>query len=408
MQWVNRISLFLLTFSLNFDAWSIFSDAAFSVPKLIALVYFALVVITYGSVFRQPSFSKPLLYISATLVVIALGSLTFGIATRFSNLISFGLNIVLLATLLKHFSGDIKAPFWGLLGISFGVCLCYLLLWLGIGRSISIDKRVTFFGDNENLLGIRACVASIIFLIFALEDRSRYKFVRPLFLVGAAISAKLLIDTGSRVSFVALFSSSVLGIMLFQSRSFILKLGIVSTAAVVGYSLFSMLTTTNLYDRLERSFRKGDLAGRDRIWSEIFPLFYENPVYGIGYSGLEEFLGRDTSPHNVIIEVLVLGGVFGIVFYLLYLYQLLWCAVRAIKREKDILPLLLLVPMAGAILSGQTLDVKLFYFIPAVVLYAGISAEIRNNSKMQYSQITGASMLVQKRYLGSNRFGTRL
>lgn len=368
---LGRILLLIFCFALSFDSWRIFTDTAFSIPKLIAIAYFALINFMDGFKLRVYPDSKPVLWILATYSIVFLSTTLFDQSRLETKLISFLMNIILLWSLIKHTQQDSTAIQWGLCGLCIGVLFCYILLFFGIGREINAERRVTFFGDNENALGIRASVAAIILFVFSLEKSNHNLIIRYSGLFFCAICAKLVLDTGSRVAFLSLLSACSFAIMTLTTRSIYFKSFLITLLITSGVSILNYVSTTSVYARLERAIEKADIAGREAIWAEVWPLFYENPFYGIGYSGMHFHLGRDLSPHNVIIEVLVLGGVFGFLCYSAYLLQIIKSAYLAFTVNKNILPLLLLIPMAGAILSAQTLDVKLFYFIPAVAIALG-------------------------------------
>jgi O-antigen ligase len=400
MFFLNRLALFTFCLTINFDAWRVLSESAFSLPKLIAFFYFIAVNSTDGFRVDFRPFQKPMLFILATFSCVALGTVTFGFSLGAVKLMSFFLNVVLLFTLLKHSKHDHDSMTWGLLGLTVGIVFCFILLWLGIGREINSEKRVTFFGDNENALGLRACIGAIVLFVFALENRFNYLWLRTIALGAAILTAKLVLDTGSRVSFIALIVALALGFLLFSSRSIWFKLAVIAVVLSVASAVVSFVSTTSVYARMERAVLRGDLAGREKIWVEVWPIFFENPLYGVGYSGLQEFLGKATSPHNVVIEILVIGGVVGFIAYALYCWQIGLAGLRAFKNNRDILPILLLIPMAGTIASGQALDVKLFYFIPAFVLAAG---QVNRTSRVLASSN-------KTRFFSSNNmtFGERL
>ena len=110
-----------------------------------------------------------------------------------------------------------------------------------------------------------------------------------------------------------------------------------------------------------------DLSGRDDFWSEILITASENLFFGIGQSGYFMSFGN-ASPHNVIIEVLIYTGLVGVLFYLLFLYKIVIFALKSFQRNDLILPILLLSPIFGTILSGQILEMKLGWLLFAYII----------------------------------------
>ena len=131
-----------------------------------------------------------------------------------------------------------------------------------------------------------------------------------------------------------------------------------------------------LIQRLLQSAEGGDLAGRDVIWRALLALIYDNPIFGVGKTGYAYFtqinFGGLTSPHNVLLEVVCYTGLFGLILYLTFLFRIGKSAFINFKVSGMLLPCLLLIPVAGFILSGQLLGVKIGWVIFAYV--AGNSA----------------------------------
>ena len=98
-------------------------------------------------------------------------------------------------------------------------------------------------------------------------------------------------------------------------------------------------------------------------------LILEHPILGVGLSGGNYIsilnFGIVKSVHNVILEVALYSGLFGLIPFLIFLYSIIRNNLLSYKKSQNILPILLSIPMLGMILSGQALGVKLFWTIAA-------------------------------------------
>ena len=104
------------------------------------------------------------------------------------------------------------------------------------------------------------------------------------------------------------------------------------------------------------------MAGREVIYAELWEVINNNLFFGIGQTGYFAKFG-DGSPHNVLLEILCYSGIIGLSMYLLFLYNILKIAIKSKSIEGNILPLILLIPLLGLILSGQILTLKLGWCI---------------------------------------------
>lgn len=66
---------------------------------------------------------------------------------------------------------------------------------------------------------------------------------------------------------------------------------------------------------------KGSLSGRDILWKDMFALFVERPLFGVGFYSTDSLLGM--TGHNIYLQLLCENGLFGAVpFYVAIIYFL--------------------------------------------------------------------------------------
>ena len=141
---------------------------------------------------------------------------------------------------------------------------------------------------------------------------------------------------------------------------------------------------TLVAERLFDTLNVGDLSSRDIIWAKVMDVISNNYIYGIGKTGYLLELG-DFSPHNVILEVLCYTGIVGLLIFGYFLFGIVSNAYKKAKDHCDSLPLILLVPIFGMILSGQIFGQKIVWFIFAYIAYKSkispkINVKYENNN----------------------------
>lgn len=365
-----QIALAVYCFALNFDAWSAFGEGAFSVPKLIALFYLAIIVVSKRISLSVYPFNFPFLSLMLTICAIVFSTLFHSTDNEFDvkRVQPLVFNLVIFWVMLKQASSDPKCMRIGLLCFCLGSVAMAVLSWLGVGVSTNAEGRITMFGDNENVVGVRSSICAIVLFLYLLENRFKKWFVIFPLIGGIAFTMKLVLSTGSRVAFLSSALAITAMCIAHRSKYVLWKAAIVCSFVAAIPLVISYLETTSVFSRLERMMYKGDTAGRVDVWRYSLEAFYESPLIGLGYSGMGSHIGKYESPHNVIIELLALSGVVGLMFYLIFLAHLSTAGVSAFRKQRDVLPMLVLIPMAGMLLTGQVLDSKIFYLIPAFVL----------------------------------------
>jgi O-antigen ligase len=181
-----------------------------------------------------------------------------------------------------------------------------------------------------------------------------------------------MVDTGSRVATISLILSITAAVFMIYKNHNSRKILIGFLVFILGLTfLFNyMVSQEILKKRLRETYFSGDLAGREIIWPAVLGLIKKNILFGVGETGyrlfcLKEF-GDYASPHNVILEILAYTGIIGLFIYLKFIYHLIYGSYMSYKKEFHIMPLLLLIPTFGFVLSGQALNVKIVWAIYAL------------------------------------------
>lgn len=284
--------------------------------------------------------------------------------------------------LLIHANKDSKAMLICLYGIAFGCILQSILATMGVGVEINPDNmRLELFGMNPNSVGIMMCMgAIIIFSEFVMKDCLKLGLWRFLFLLAAIPISATIVLTGSRTA-VVLFVAAIIVILFFNPvKSKFIKYAVIILGAIALFFVAQKFMTEDnvLVERIEMSTESGDLSGRDALWKDIVPAILESPIWGYGETGYYGFvakkaLGVELSPHNVFLEVLALTGMIGLIMWLIFWSKIFRYAWYCYKKEKVLLPMLMLLPMIVCLLSGQFITVSWAY-----ILYAYVISEYNN------------------------------
>ena len=138
--------------------------------------------------------------------------------------------------------------------------------------------------------------------------------------------------------------------------------------------IYFSLENEVLSSRINETLSQGDqaLGGREIIWLNYISLFLSNPLFGYGFSGFQheayKLIGMVSSPHNVILEVLLYTGIFGTVFYIIFLFKIFYSAYLTQKNNNKILPILLIPSILAYVLANQALPVKFCWMLMAYII----------------------------------------
>jgi len=370
-----RIALYIFFFSINFD--EIFdpfnTNGFFSVSKLTGLVYLITIMPDIKYINKSDAknpFLLSILFFFALLTVVSLLNIN-SISSDFFDFTIFQ-NIFLFWLLINNERKDHFVLEKGMLSFALGSIILALLFCTGIGIEYE-DGRVGIFGDNPNVISLRMCISLVILILAIVQNRLKLGRLRYLLILPIPIMFQLMIETASRVGIISFSLVLIIGVVLFKTKNVFSKIAVFAGGGIVIIFLFKYIMKSEIVvRRLLSSYEQVDLAGRDVIWQRLLPLFENNPIIGVGKTGYAYFtqinFGFQVSPHNVILEVLFYTGIVGLLIYLYFLYRILKGGYQYYKAAGYLLPLLLLVPVMGMLISGQILYTKIGWIIYAYIV----------------------------------------
>lgn len=376
MKTLQRLTLLLFFFSLNFEMWDpLDTGGYFSLSKLTGIFYLV-VMIPAILQFRTPREYLPVMR-SIGLFYLLLTVVSFThILVDYTGFIDKTIlqNIIILWIMINHEAVDRHILEKGMLSFAIGGIVLATLFNLGIGLEYDpTSYRTSIFGDNANNVGMRMSIASIIILTTVFQNRLKTGNIRLLLLAGMPFVFSSMIGTGSRVAFIAFLLAYFTFVLLYRSDRKWEKPAMVFAGLLVMLFMWIYLQTHEvIIERLIQTIQDGDLSERDVIWKRILPIWWENPFFGVGVTGYDHIVwsasGRYVSPHNVIIEILCLTGIAGLLLYMTFFLQVARIGYRVYSHYSFLQPALLLIPVLGLLLSVQLLQVKIGWCIYAYIV----------------------------------------
>lgn len=378
MRHLQDFFLYVLFFSLNFEVWDPFNtNGSFSISKLAGIFYLLSVILSWKMFFSLKN--NILRYIDRLIAFfVLLTIMNFVNINPFSSTIIYTTFLQWLVMMIIIVNHCINRPYIInklLLFFSFGAFVMAILYQLGVGIEIT-EGRISLFGDNENVIGIRMSIAAFYLAYLTLKNTlNQSKVIRLLYLIMLVPVIVLLIDTASRTAIISLLGMLIiLSLLVKSTKRYLRPVLFLSILMLLVVVIIQVLNNEVLIQRLIFSSENGDLSGRDEIWHKLVPVIIENPILGIGQTGYTKFwvlnttLGNVKSPHNVIIEVLCYTGIIGVILYFGFYISLVFKAFYFRKFDNDIYMFILFVPITGLMLSGQALGTKYVWAIYAIVL----------------------------------------
>lgn len=381
---IARIQYFLVCLffgSLNFEMFSPFVEDM-SISKIAAFLYILGTFLTpLRSAFSTSKIRGVLASVFLMGTFMVLSSLVNGCHQVFD--FTLFLNMMMFWLLLNHYRRDSRIFDQGLLWFALSAALVGILFMFGVGVSIGeFNERYTIFNDNQNTVGIKMAV-SILFLInYTLHHSVDKPIYKPWLLALTVPMFVVLFATASRTATLIVAVGVVLFVFLRPSLSHLYRfLWIVIGAVVIYFGIQLISEQELLMSRILQTTEEGSLAQRDVIWAMYWELIKDNPICGVGFTGGEhvamQVFGKLHSPHNVFIEVALYSGIMGFIPFMCFIYALYRDAIKYMKEEKKLAPLLMSIGLAGMLLAGQALNVKLFWTMAAFAISYQVSHNIQ-------------------------------
>ena len=361
----------------------LFQDTLGSVSRIVAILLFVNYILSN----RFPTLnyvSKYSIFYSIIILLSLFWSITpdyFGVVRLWILLFSS----VIFASIQKK---DANTIFKFMLGFLISGCYLSINTILEFFTS-GATERVTIEEINNNLLA-NSLALTALFIIFILINNRLPKMYLPILVLFLLTNIGAIISTGSRGAFTAFLISLV----------FFLRKGV---GKLVFFGLFFALLTigilnfTQKFDpvidlltaRIEKT--NEDYGGnRIPIWKIGLAMFYDNPITGVGFRNFrlqsldyainsnvlsfDEFSyltinNSDSHPvHNNYLDTLCELGIFGFLFFIIWLIQLYSGILHEKSLDGDIVMILLTYLLISSFF-GDLYNLKLFWVLSGISGY---------------------------------------
>lgn len=377
-QILNKYCLFFLVFSITFENWDPFKlVGSYSVTYLTSILYIGTWIPMIKRNFSLLIYKK---YVVPLLFFILIGF----ISTAFNTIVleefkqSYNYRVLLLVFLMMLMASHISSERYLIVKVLntyvASMILVFILFSFGIGESYE-KGRLMLFGENPNLLGMKAVIAFLIVAAKALDQKFSIKRV----FVSLALCiplVSLVLLTASRGAFLSIFIGFSI-LIFFQKISVFKKTIIIVFGGFSSIFFFSyaMLSNPELQRRLMHSIEQGDI-GRNDLWVGALEAINNNLFIGVGFTGvLSEMLrysGRYIDPHNVFLYVLMSSGILGFIFFMKFIRNVIISQYLTYKiTGKTMYLVILLIMLFNMSKAGGGIGKILFWFLFAILIAAG-------------------------------------
>jgi O-antigen ligase len=387
-QNINNIALILFVFGVNFEYWDPFGlQGIFSISKMTAIIYIASWVPNLKTIDLRSLkyFLIPLIiYLLVEFFSSALNTVyAEGVLDTF-NFKLFQL-LLLVVLIVSHIINQPKAINWILNAFITSVLFLSILSLMGVGVALdptASNGRLTMFGENPNMIGMKAAFVANILFYYIINARSN---LYRLFYLGLLIPIiVMLIAAASRGAFLSIFLGVAI-MSLSQKTSGVKKIVLLFVMGFASFLFFNYVMESNqkFKTRMELFMDEGE-TGRNEIWYAAFNIIEDNFIIGVGKPAalpvMQEYLGKAMDPHNVFLYVLITSGTIGFFFFMMFIYRLGKSLYLSFRIDKNplflVLYFILLFNMAKA---GGFINKTFLWFFFAILI--GISIKLNSQDK---------------------------
>ena len=387
-NWIIRYTFYAFIFSLPFEEAYIAGGTA-SLPKLLGVALAAFAVLQPRVCYEFPP--KAFWWLTCYLFIHGLWALylilfppnipdiSSAVISSVFRFVQFLVLFWISYNLLKQ-ERIVNGAFWAL---SVAAIVLAVLQLLGItsevtGSTSAVSKgmgRVTAFeGNPNNLAGVLSLGLLALFGLAYGRTKNDWK-ARLLFWFGAGILAVAIVQTGSRGPLVAVLVSLAVFFLKGKKLATKLKFGVIALAGVLFLVIVSYHNEA-VRVRWEKTFYDENLAGRDKIYPAAVGMILESPLIGWGPINHVWELGprvgeQFRDEHNVYLWILAEVGLVGAIPFFIVLWLCWRSAWSARYGVQGSLPVMMLLFILTAGISGTNHDRKYYWVILSHALAAG-------------------------------------
>jgi len=378
VRWAFLLFVFTIPFeTINLEAL----QGASTLSRLAGLLFFSICLLYPKSCFRRPPqawwWFAGYASISALRIFFLPEQLVGPFITGFQTLVQ----LLVLCWIGSTFLQEEKFARHTLLAFSIATLLVVTGLLLGLPGFAQTpgEDRLSIAGTNPNAFAIPMALGSQALIGFSIEPIRRNIWMRVTFTALSFFPLTVMVYTGSRGGIMAFLAGVVVYALPYHGskRKMTAILGVIIAVVGVAYSVVNDQSTLS---RVESSYDTGDTAGRDKLIAAARGMIAEKPLWGWGaivwsYElGAREGKGlKYRGAHNLVLDLLMEGGLLGAMPFLIGLGLCVRAAWTARGCHLGLLPLVWLITMLVANMSGEWLVSKSMWLVLTLSLASGAS-----------------------------------
>lgn len=379
---INKYCLFLLVFTVTFEYWD-----PVGLVGVVTITYMAsaLYIVSWVPLFRiNLNFNLFRRYLWPLGLYIIMGIFSTALNSNYAGGVVDAYNgrvvllILLMLLVANHLANDTTLVSKVLNIYAFSIVLMYILVLLSVGIEYR-NGRLMMFGENPNVVGMKAAIAFAIVLSNLIS--SQFKILKLLY-ASVAIYAflNLIMLSGSRGGLISVFL--VLAISVFFTKIGIVKKFLFTISGIlfsIFFYNFILSTQVDFSTRILRTVETGD-TGRKELWLGAIDTIEDNMFLGVGIPGalpeMYKRTGHFNDAHNVFLDVLMTTGIMGFIFYFLFIYRLGKSLSRHFAQNGRIVFLVIFILLLfNMSKSGGGISKILYWFFFAILIGSTFSAK---------------------------------
>jgi O-antigen ligase len=279
--------------------------------------------------------------------------------------------------------------------LSIAYALGYLDFFVYIKKG-----RFYFWGENANSTSARYGLAFLFIIHIIVNNPLELSKWRHLLWLSLPFILNLIMATGSRGSFLILLISIITYFAFVPIRNKNNKWILILFLSIGLYWSIVYISSNNqeysLFDRINKSFVRGDDAGREELNEKALEIFMDNPIYGVGIQDFQdEMMARfheNRTVHNLYFYLLAISGILGFGCFAAFLFYLLRKAFATRRYTSLALALFLYMFLLASKTGGILTYIMMWYVFSIIISLAVINANIIDK---QRNEINSHSMLVE-------------
>jgi len=266
-----------------------------------------------------------------------------------------------------------------LLTFSVATLLSAISILLGLPGFSEILRggRVALAGAGPNGFALIMALGAQALIGFGIDQKLRNIWMRVAYMAMSLLPLTAMVYTGSRGGMLACVTGVALYALPYRGskRKMIAILG--ATVAVVGV-IYVVAHDQSTTFRLQKAYERGDTAGRDKLFTISVEMISEKPLLGwrpIVFA--HELAQREgaiygaRAAHNLLLHLLLEGGLLGAMPFLIGLGLCVQAAWTARVHSLGLLPLVWLITILVGSMALSTLLYKSLWLVLTLSLASG-------------------------------------